>query len=277
MNADFYGDFWKDVPGQDEIKEYLNKGGDPSHFLGKGSELATAKGYVGLGSAEEKYFVPAYNFYKNLKDVVTKLNAASNNSYTYDINIQGFASSQGYNNSNVILAENRALSIENWIKELNIFDFGGKDTISHNGNGQINETGGLMDSESGFKPKAARTAVVTFKITSPEKVITEEQVFDDIDIVEEREVQETNVTVESHDEFDTSESDDYKNDTYDNEYTYFKRINEEDDMVKRYISDKVDYFDPAFQCKINIPAAVYKTRSDNLGIRYGYGKCIWCR
>lgn len=46
--------------------------------------------------------------------------------------------------------------------------------------------------------------------------------------------------------FDTSKSDDYENQTYDNEYAYFKQINEHDDMVKRYISDKVDYFDPAY-------------------------------
>lgn len=246
LNADFYGDFWENIPGQDEIKEYLNSGGTPSHFSGSGSELATAKGYVGLASAEEKYFVPAYNFYKNLKDVITKLNAATNNSYKYDIQIQGFASSQGYVDSNKILAENRALSIENWIKELNVFDFGGKDSISHNGNGQIDNTGSRLNSESEFKPKAARVAVVTFKIISPEKVITEEQVYDDIDIVEEVEVPEFTSESESHDEFDTSKSDDYENDTYDNEYTYFKRISEEDDMVKRYISDKVDYFDPAF-------------------------------
>ncbi len=33
---------------------------------------------------------------------------------------------------------------------------------------------------------------------------------------------------------------------YDEEYNYFQKVNETDDMVKKYIVDKVQYFDPAF-------------------------------
>ena len=196
------------------------------------------------------YFIPAYNFYKNLGDVVTKLDAVTNKAYSYDINIQGFASSHGYSDSNVTLAENRAAVIEGWIRSLNKFDFGGKDSISHNGNGQIKDTGSRdgSDSESDFRPKAARAAVVTFTIKpAPEKTVTTEvQRYKDVPVYSSWTETRKETTTDAWEQYDTSNSSAYTNDTYDNEYTYFKQINEHDDMVKRYISDKVDYFDPAF-------------------------------
>lgn len=79
-----------------------------------------------------------------------------------------------------------------------------------------------------------------------ETIITEVQELAEAEVVETRLVQNTKVETGYTEEFDTSKADDYENQTYDDEYTYFKQINENDDMVKRYISDKVDYFDPAF-------------------------------
>ena len=250
LNASFYGDFWSDASSQtpETIQEYLNNGNTGSG-MGGGGDLETAKSLVRLENVENKYFVPSYNFYKNLKDVVTKLKNSSNNQYHFDIEIQGFASSHGYVPSNKILAENRADVIERWIRSLGVFDFENGDKISHNGNGQISDTGANngTDSESDFRPKAARAAVVTFKIIPPQTVvITEEQQYAEYPIVEIETA--TSITSESGswEKYDTSASDDYENQTYDDEYTYFKQINENDDMVKRYISDKVDYFDPAF-------------------------------
>ena len=264
LNADFYGDFWKTVPSQDEIVEYLNNG---NTTITDSENLTTAKSLVGVSKIDNKYFIPAYYFYKNLKDVITKFNAATNNKSRYEIDIQGFASSHGYSTndstanftinvdsgeyslegdvrSNEILAENRAAVIEGWIKTLGCFDFNGRDMISHNGNGKLANTN--TASESDFRPKAARAAVVTFKVIPAEKEITEIQQYKEVPHVEHRTV--TSSTQENifKEWYNTSKSDDYENDTYDNEYTYFKQINENDDMVKRYISDKVDYFDPAF-------------------------------
>ena len=265
LNAGFYGDFWGDdnIPEQDGIVEYLNNG---NSGLTSSEKLKTAKSMVSL-TAEEKQLIPAYNFFKHLNDVVTKLNAATNNKLKYEIEIKGYASSHGYSSkdealavvdvtgeggdikvsdnarSNDILAENRAAVIEGWIRTLSCFDFQNRDTISHNGKGEIQGTN--IGDESGFRPKAARAAVVTFRIIPAETDITEIQDYEEIPHKEDIKVVRNEETT-TKEYYDTSKSDDYENDTYDNEYAYFKQINENDDMVKRYISDKVDYFDPAF-------------------------------
>ena len=260
LNSSFYGTFWsdadfenEDLTGKDKIISYLNEGNKnltPQTSTGASGEdlLNVAKTLVKIGDKENKYLVPAYNFYKHLKDVVTKLKATSNEDFKYEINIQGFASSHGYVSSNQILARNRAKLIESWIKTLDVFDFTGneekdaKDTITSNGNGQIENTNRITESD--FKPKAARCAVVTFKIIPPKTIIDEVEKTEEIPYVETKRVLERKTSSDTY--FDTSASNDYENQTYDNEYTYFKQINEEDDMVKRYISDKVKYFDPAF-------------------------------
>lgn len=262
LNTSFYGDFWKNVPSESEIVEYLNNG----NSLQDSPELTEAKTLVRVSNVDNKYFVPAYYFYKNLADVIKKFNAATNNKSRYEIDIEGFASSQGYSSnrdvtykvdvvsneiesagkvkSNDILAENRAAVIEGWIRSLDCFDFNGRDTIRHSGNGHVDGT--TKGTESDFRPKAARAAVVTFKIIPGEKEINEIQKYTEVPHIEERTVKSV-VEEEFYKEwYDTSKSDDYENQTYDNEYTYFKQINENDDMVKRYITDKVDYFDPAF-------------------------------
>lgn len=241
LNASFYGSFWSDIP-ESGVKEYLNQG----NSLSDSENLKAAKAIVNASDKENKYFIPAQNFYKNLKTVITKFDEETNKSYKYQIDIQGFASAHGYVPSNKILAENRAKVIEDWIKGLNIFDFGtnGNATISHNGNGQVQSTN--TETESDFKPKAARAAVVTFKLIPSKTKIEEVQENEEIPHYEEKIFESTENKSSYREIYDTSKSDDYENDTYDNEYTYFKQINENDDMVKRYISDKVDYFDPAF-------------------------------
>jgi hypothetical protein len=198
-----------------------------------------------MNPEQKKYLVPAYNFFHNLKEMVTVFNAATKNNYTYSIDIQGYASSDGTVASNKILAENRAGVLEGWMRNLGCFDFSeGKDKIASNGNGQIVDT--TVASESDFKPKAARAAVIKFSIVPNKTIITEVQENAEDPVVETRLVQNTKVETAYTEVFDTSEADDYENQTYDDEYVYFKQINENDDMVKRYISDKVDYFDPAF-------------------------------
>ena len=270
LNTSFYGTYWGDndnIPDQNGIVEYLNSG---NTTIQDNEQLNIAKSMVNLSTTDNKYFVPSYNFYKHLCDVITKFNAATNNKSRYEIEVQGFASSQGYSSndktfkladvdvtgeggdievrnetrSNDILAENRAAVIEGWIRTLPCFDFNGRDTITHNGNGEIQGTS--AGDESGFRPKAARAAVVTFKIIPAEKEITEIQEYKEISKKETKVVTGRSEETRTKEWYDTSKSDDYENDTYDNEYTYFKQINENDDMVKRYISDKVDYFDPAF-------------------------------
>lgn len=238
-----FGTFWSGVPKEDEILKYLNEGNTD---IKDSKNLTQAKELVGAIDIENKRFIPAYNFYKNLKEMVTKLNSATNNSYKYDIDIQGFASKHGYTESNRILADNRAAVIEGWIKKLGVFDFGanGNATINCEGNGELESTN--TKTESDFKPKAARAAVVKFSIIPPNAIITDVQEYDEVPHHEIKKTEEIKNEHTYEEYFDTSKSDDYENQTYDDEYAYFKQINEQDDMVKRYISDKVDYFDPAY-------------------------------
>lgn len=247
-----YGVFWTedkinnlsvDASSENYVVNYLNSGNTE---ISDSENLSLAKSLVGLTGVENKYFIPAYNFYNGLSAIINKLDSATKKTCKYTIDIQGFASAHGYVPSNKILAENRAKVIENWIRELDIFDFGvnGNATISHNGNGQVQSTN--TETESDFKPKAARAAVVRFSVKIAKTKIEEVQEDEEIPHYEEK-IFSSRTNEKSYREiYDTSESDDYENDTYDNEYTYFKQINENDDMVKRYISDKVDYFDPAF-------------------------------
>ena len=178
--------------------------------------------------------------------MITVFESATQNSYKYQIDVQGFASKHGYTESNRILAENRAKVIKGWIESLGVFNFGegGNATISFNGNGEIEETN--TATESDFKPKAARAAVVSFKLIPSKTIITEVQEYSETPYYEEVTKPVFSTETSYNEVYDTSLSDDYENQTYDDEYTYFKQINENDDMVKRYISDKVDYFDPAF-------------------------------
>lgn len=241
LNASFYGDFWgNDIPDTN-IREYLNEG-NQSLANDDSDALNVAKYLVGLSDVENKNIIPSQNFYKNLATVIRKLDEETNNTYTYKIDVQGFASAHGYVPSNKILAENRASVIANWLNKLDVLN--GKAEISHNGNGQIQDTN--TATESDFRPKAARAAVVRITFIPSKTVITEVQEFAEVEDIQE--VDYSAVTEENRYEaiYNTSKSTDYENDTYDNEYTYFKQINENDDMVKRYISDKVDYFDPAF-------------------------------
>jgi hypothetical protein len=194
---------------------------------------------------------------------------ATNNRARYDIDIKGFASSQGYSSqdgkfkvdvvsgdyssngrirSNDILAENRAAVIEGWIRGLGCFNFNGKDTIHHESGRHIEGTGARGESESSFRPKAARAALVSLKIkTKPgDDVLPEVQEYKDVEHIDKFGTNYNYSDSLYKEAYDISEATKYENDTYDDEYTYFKQISENDDMVKRYISDKVDYFNPAY-------------------------------
>lgn len=276
LNSSFYGNFWGDIDSVPEgkLKDYLNEG---NTGLTDSPLLKEAKGYISI-VADNKYFIPAINFYENLEKVVKRFDAETNGTYTYEIEVQGYASQTGYSSnaatrqersdmayndiaskkvietkkgakSNEILAENRAAVIEGWIRSLgNTFSFteGEKSylLISHNGNGHIDGTN--KGGESSFPQKASRVAVVKFSIIPSKTIITENHHYSETPIYEEVKVPETSTTKENKEKYDTRKAEDYENQTYDNEYAYFKQINENDDMVKRYISDKVDYFDPAF-------------------------------
>ena len=243
LNTDFYGKFWgDDIPDEDGIVKYLNNGNQD--ILGGYGDLEVAKSLVNVSGVEDKYFVPAYNFYKNLAQVIRKFNSATKNKYSFIIDVQGFASSHGYVPSNKILAENRAEVITRWIKSLGVFDFEGKDKITFDGNGQVEETNKVTESD--FKPKAARAAVVKLKLVPRKDELPEVQEYEEVEHVIEKEREWSDSESVYMEEYDTSASMKYENDTYDDEYAYFKQINERDDMVKKYISDKVDYFDPAF-------------------------------
>ena len=264
LNKTLYGNFWESVPEEGEIVEYLNNGNEVS----ENPKLTEAKKLLNLEGVDNKRFVPAYYFFNNLADVIKKYDSATGNKTKYEIHIEGYASSQGYSSdrdvtyevnvvnnnitsegkvkSNDILAENRAAVIEGWMRNLGCFDFGGKDKITHSGKGHIEGT--TKGTESDFRPKAARAAVVSLKIIPAEKEITEIQEYVEVPHIDKK-IEKSTTTDETHtyeEHYDTSKSDDFENQTYDNEYTYFKQINEHDDMVKRYIADKVDYFDPAF-------------------------------
>lgn len=285
MNTSLFGDFWSSSElenvkesketggdtgdtGMSAIRQYLNEG---NQTIQDSPELSAVKTILMINGYENKYFVPAYNFYKNLATVIRKLNDASDSGYSYEISIKGSASVHGYGTkgqikpgyvtditgeeqkilekdegvkSNEILAENRAAVIEGWMRNLGVFNFDSRDKISHSGTGQIDKSNDKTESD--LPPKAARAAIVTLKIIPAKTKIEDVQEDELIPHMEKKTISSTTEEHSYKEYYDTSKSDDYVNDTYDNEYTYFKQINENDDMVKRYISDKVDYFDPAF-------------------------------
>ena len=243
-SASVFGTFWSGVPSEKDIVEYLNSGNTD---IRDSDELKAVLDILNLEEKDKKYYIPAYNFFKNLKEMVTVFDAATKNNYHYVITIEGHASSDGKRDSNQILSENRAKVINGWISNLGCFDFSnGKDSdkISFSAKGAV--CGTTVLTESDFKPKVGRAAVVKFSMVPNKTIITEVQELAEAEVVETRLVQNTKVETGYTEEFDTSKADDYENQTYDDEYAYFKQINENDDMVKRYISDKVDYFDPAF-------------------------------
>ena len=265
LNSSLFGTFWSKVPSANEVVDYLNNGNTD---ITESNNLRAAKELVGA-NYDNKYFVPAYNFFKNLKQMITTFEIATKKTYKYEINIRGYASYHGYTSkdgtanfsldvsndttsqtgdvrSNEILAENRAAVIEGWIRNLGIFDFGpdGNATIFHDGRGALEHTN--TETESDFKPKAARAAVVSISLKRQGTDINEVQEFEDTPITIETENIVSDTKVTTYEKYDTSKSKNYENQTYDDEYAYFKQINEHDDMVKRYLSDKVDYFDPAY-------------------------------
>jgi outer membrane protein OmpA-like peptidoglycan-associated protein len=59
--------------------------------------------------------------------------------YRYEIDVQGFASKQGDTESNKTLADDRAEVIASWLRGLGVFQFGSRDSLTSNGNGEIYE------------------------------------------------------------------------------------------------------------------------------------------
>ena len=232
---------------------------------------------LGLLENEEIHSFNDLITYVGLKDVVGGIN----NEYSISgVDVQGFASSHGYEKNNIALCSRRASAIASVIKyKYNISD----DLITRkNGNIiQVKDAVGDKDVNS-TEAKIARCAIATFHIrikgyqgpTNSDGAESDiNVVYDNISKVELDKLLSQDITgnMKAYGEnelydgtinpsvvtADSGKSKDkiasiterirttpkYK---YDNEYMYFKNLEFEDKLTYKNLIDKIQYFSPAF-------------------------------
>lgn len=161
-----------------------------------------------------------------------------------EISCIGFASKHGTVASNRILAKDRATLLRNYL--INSLGFDAEwFVVPRTEDFDVPVRGKGINS---IEAKLGRRAEIHFDITYDNQPvldrIKEENIViqkDGVDGIY------ANKMVKGKKEITTTEiiTTDIGN-TYDMEYQYFNTINEKDDLVRRYITDKVKYFDPAF-------------------------------
>ena len=157
----------------------------------------------------------------------------------------GFASSHGYNNSNLILARNRARLLQEYlIKTLKFNREWFEEPTIVDANVPVNDKG-----ISSFVAKLGRHAAVYIETSLKDDVPTlNRSNSSNTTVVEEKISNKTelkgNTVTNSKIREEVKIVD--KKSEYDSEYLYFKEIQKTDDLVKKYITNKVQYFDPAF-------------------------------
>lgn len=196
--------------------------------------------------------------------------AVTDDEYDLIFDIRGYASSQGYHQNNVGegvvgnssevsytmadakakeaiaaagLSGNRARVIARYIQMLNLTS---SDKIRILKKGEI-----PVDNKdvSSIEAKLGRCAEIIVTLHKKDKEPRMDRTKEDSDVNSEDLMQ--GINIQEIDETETIGYDDIQavvetDDYYDNEYVYFKKVNETDDLVKRNIVEKVKYFDPAF-------------------------------
>lgn len=176
-----------------------------------------------------------------LNDVITPETLLD---YDITVEVNGFASSHGPNvnrsTGNTRLSTQRAVFVQNLLKSYRVIE---EENISM---GSIKTLSVSDNDVNGFEAKMARCAeaVITFtpkenaKPTKSGKASVSQyenyKSYNNGNMLMAAEITETEYV--THDEAMTS----------DEEYRYFKRINDNDPMIRKYLVQKVQYFDPAF-------------------------------
>lgn len=211
---------------------------------------------------EMKYVLPSYFVYTGgIKDMIKLLESDEGISpkpkYKVKVDCVGYASVDGTKlntivssadtvagGSNKVLSEERANTVANWFKKYSGLDV---EIGEVNGNGQL-----IGDKDvSSLQGKISRCAVATIKLINTNKAI-EETPTNDVEtekiIVVPKEVTRDVERNYNYTAVTTSVSSASQLTTYDDEYKFFKQINEGEgeEFIKKYICDKVKYFDPAF-------------------------------
>lgn len=156
----------------------------------------------------------------------------------------GFASSHGYNNSNLILAKNRAKLLQEYLINSLKFQrewFEEPETID--ANVPVNGKG-----ISSFVAKLGRHAAVYIEASYKDVVPTLNRNNSSNITVTEEATNKTELkgsTVTDTRVFEQTQEVEYKSE-YDDEYRYFREVQDSNDLVRKYITNKVQYFDPAF-------------------------------
>ena len=213
------------------------------------------------------YVLPSYFVYTGgLKAMIKLLESDSGITptpkYKIIVSADGYASSHGHDlqtvveesdadsgGANIRLAIERARTAVNWFKQCSGLEVE---------EGEVKGHGGLTagPTESSIESKVSRCAIVTVKLVNTNKATEHTPTIDNETekVIMEVPVERSALTESNLYRFvSTSITVDTKSQltTYDNEYKYFKQINEGggeggEEFIKKYICDKVKYFDPAF-------------------------------
>lgn len=156
----------------------------------------------------------------------------------------GFASSHGYNNSNLILAKNRAKLLQEYLINSLKFQrewFEEPETID--ANVPVNGKG-----ISSFVAKLGRHAAVYIEASYKDVVPTLNRNNSSNMTATEEATNKTELkgsTITDTRVYKQTREVEYKSE-YDDEYRYFREVQDSNDLVRKYITNKVQYFDPAF-------------------------------
>lgn len=206
---------------------------------------------LGQHFKKDSFILPAYFVYEGgIKDIIKFLEDNISPKPTYKVKVDsiGYASVDGYNGLNQTLSEERANTVANWFRDKSGLEV---ELGEINGNGQLTKG----ESESSIEGKVSRCAILTIYLVrdkskdsdKPSKEGEEESIVHDVNANKPTETEasyyKTRTTYEER-----SITDNVDITTYDEEYKYFKQLNENGDeyIIKKRISEKVKYFDPAF-------------------------------
>lgn len=230
-----------------------------SILTGNTSDSKKAKDYLRLNDLDNEEIAEQLIAFSDIRNLRNKFNVETSNDIMVNaldeaekirIRCVGFASKHGDQipEGNQRLAINRARILQNFLIKECKFDINWFEEPTVEGyNMQVDN-----DSVSSIEAKLGRHAAVFIDIaykynTEPEVERTESATTivrenKDVENQRLRPVEQSAIM----NEYSASTEDEEVQPEYDTEYRYFKRVNIEDDVVKRLITDKVKYFDPAF-------------------------------
>ena len=158
--------------------------------------------------------------------------------------VKGYASDPGKKNMGEEgLAKRRAKFLKKYLESLNFTE---EEKISVVDSGVIGVPKGNRDISS-IEHKIGRCAEVVVKLIRKNNTPNVDKTADGLTLsVENREQAEVKTEITNEQSITTEVITETEYAHYDDEYRYFKEINDGNDLVKRNLIEKVQYFDPAF-------------------------------